>query len=134
MESEVFSDHNPQGCLTNSYLEMAEVLLQYLVLHKEVEMKFARSGVLSESMSTVAWSIGMADKAQSHTVRCPLRRVLTAVQRASQTGPLAVASIAYVEKPMSDVAYRRFEKNMYLTLCFSRCSPLYSYYRSNNPG
>ena len=47
--SEFLSDHNPQVCLTNSDLEMAEFLLQYLVLQKEVEMKFSIASVLSEN-------------------------------------------------------------------------------------
>ena len=107
--------------------------LKIFFLHKEVEMQFSRAFVLPENMPTVAWLIGMVDKAQAHTAICLLRG-LTAVQRASQTGPLTVASIAGVKKSMADVAYRSFENPVYLTLCFSRCSPLHSYYHSNNTG
>ena len=91
----------------NSDLEMAAVLLQYLVLHKEVEIQFARSGVLSDNTPTEAWLACIPDKEQSHTP-VHLLRVLAAVQRTLQSGPLNVAFISGVEKSMSGVASRRF--------------------------
>jgi hypothetical protein len=36
--TQVVSNDNPHGRLTNSDLEMAALLLQYMVLHQEVEM------------------------------------------------------------------------------------------------
>ena len=130
-EIEVVSEHNPQSCLTNSYLEMAAVILKNLVLHKEVDMKFARSGVLSDNTPTVEWLIRMADKAQLNTAGSLLRG-LTSLPRASQVGPLTVASIAGVENSMDDVASHSFGKTAYLILCFYHCSSLlYPYHRNN---
>jgi hypothetical protein len=43
--SQVVSNDNPQGRLTNSDLKMATILLQYMVLHQEVEMQFAHTTV-----------------------------------------------------------------------------------------
>lgn len=109
-EIEVVSEHNPQGRLTNSDLEMAAVILKNLVLHKEVDMKFARYGVLSDNTPTVAWSTHMTDKTQFHTSGI-LIIGLTDVQRASHAGPLTVASIAGVENSMAGVASRSFGHN-----------------------
>jgi hypothetical protein len=83
---------------------MAAVLLHYMVLQKEVEMQFARAGVLSDNTPTVAWTTRMADKSQSPTAG-RLLRGLAAIQRASQAGPLTVASIAGVERPPERLVY-----------------------------
>jgi hypothetical protein len=115
--SQVVSDDNPHGRLTNSDLEMAAVLLHYMVLHQEVDMKFVRAGVLSDNTPTVAWSARMADKSQSPTAG-RLLRGLAAIQRASQAGPLTVASIAGVENSMADVASRSFGQNRVPDSCF----------------
>jgi hypothetical protein len=115
--SQVVSDDNPHGRLTNSDLEMAAVLLQYIVLQQEVDMQFARAGVLSDNTPTVAWTTRMADKSQSPTAG-RLLRGLAAMQRASQAGPLTVASIAGVENSMADVASRSFGQNRVPDTCF----------------
>jgi hypothetical protein len=114
---QVVSDDNPHGRLTNSDLEMAAVLLQYMVLQQEEDMQFARAGVLSDNTPTVSWSTRMADKSQSHTAG-RLLRGLAAIQRASQAGPLTVASIAGVENSMADVASRSFGQNRVPDSCF----------------
>jgi hypothetical protein len=115
--SQVVSDDNPHGRLTNSDLEMAAVLLHYMVLHQEVDMRFARAGALSDNTPTVAWTTRMADKSQSPTAG-RLLRGLAAIQRASQAGPLTVASIAGVENSMADVASRSFGQNRVPDTCF----------------
>ena len=43
---QVVLDDKPQGCLTNSDLEMVAVFLQHMVIQKEVEIQFAQAGVL----------------------------------------------------------------------------------------
>jgi hypothetical protein len=66
--------------------------------------------VLLDNMPTVAWSICMADKLQSPTVG-HLLRGLAAIQRASQAGPLTVASIAGVDNSMANVASHSIGQN-----------------------
>jgi hypothetical protein len=108
--TQVISNDNPHGRLTNSDLEMAAVLLQYMVLHQEVDMRFAWAGVLSDNTPTVAWTAHMADRSNAPTAG-RLLQGLAAIQRASQAGPLTVASIAGVENSMADVASRSFGQN-----------------------
>jgi len=80
-------------------------------------MQFARAGVLSDNTPTVAWTTRMADKSQSPTAG-RLLRGLAAIQRASQAGPLTVASIAGIENSMADVASRSFGQNRVPDSCF----------------
>jgi hypothetical protein len=108
--TQVVSNDNPHGRLTNSDLEMAALLLQYMVLHQEVEMWFARAGVLSNNTPTVAWTARMANKSNAPTAG-QLLRGLAAIQRASQTGLLKVAFIAGVKNSMADVASHSFGQN-----------------------
>jgi hypothetical protein len=115
--SQVVSNDNPHGRLTNSDLEMAAVLLQYMVLQREVEMQFARAGVLSDNTPTVAWTTRMADKTQSPSAG-RLLRGLAAIQRASQAGPLTVGSIPGVENSMADIASCSFSQNRVPDSCF----------------
>jgi hypothetical protein len=105
--SQVVSDTNPTGTLTNSDLEMAAALLHYMVLQTEVDLRFKRSGTLSDNTPTVAWTKRMADRSQSPTAG-RLLRGLAAVQRASQAGPYTVGSVAGVDNEMADVASRSF--------------------------
>jgi hypothetical protein len=107
ISSQVVSDNNPRGKLTNSDLEMAAVLLHYMVLQQQVELRYVRAGVFSDNTPTVAWSKRMADKSQSLTAG-RLLRGLAAMQRATSAGPLTVASIAGKKNDMADVASRSF--------------------------
>jgi hypothetical protein len=107
ISSQVVSNKNPRGCLTNSDLELAAVLLHYMVLQQEVDMRFKRAGVLSDNTPTVAWTKRMADKSQSPTAG-RLLRGLAAMQRETQSGPLTVASIAGRDNQMADVAFCSF--------------------------
>jgi hypothetical protein len=105
--SQVVSDSNPTGTLTNSDLELAAALLHYMVLQTAVDLRFKRAGTLSDNTPTVAWAKRMADKSQSPTAG-RLLRGMAAVQRASQAGPYTVASVAGVDNEMADVASRSF--------------------------
>jgi hypothetical protein len=105
--SQVVSDSNPTGNLTNSDLEMAAALLHHMVLQTEVDLRFKRSGTLSDNTPTVAWTKRMADKSKSPTAG-RLLRGMAAVQRASQAGPYTVASVAGIDNAMADVASRSF--------------------------
>jgi hypothetical protein len=56
ISSQVVADSNPTGTLTNSDLEMAAVLLHYMVLQQCTPMKHKRAGTFSDNTPTVAWS------------------------------------------------------------------------------
>jgi hypothetical protein len=86
---------------------MAAVLLHYMVLQQEVDLRYVRAGVFLDNTPTVAWSKRMADKSQSLTAG-RLLRGLAAMQRATSAGPLMVASIPGKQNDMADVASRSF--------------------------
>ncbi len=52
--SQVVSNANPRGTLTNSDLGMAAVLLHYIVLKQAVNLGYIRAGVWSDNTPTVA--------------------------------------------------------------------------------
>jgi hypothetical protein len=107
ISSQVVSDSNPTGNLTNSDLEMAAVLLHYMVLQQTTDMKHKRAGTFSDNTPTVSWSTRMADRSKSATAG-RLLRGLAAIQRATQAGPFTVASVAGKKNQMADVASRSF--------------------------
>jgi hypothetical protein len=107
ISSQVVSDKNPKGRLTNSDLEMAAVLLHYMVLQQQIDLRYVRAGVFSDNTPTVSWTKRMADKSQSLTAG-RLLRGLAAIQRSTKAGPLTVASIAGKTNTMADVASRSF--------------------------
>ncbi len=106
--SQVVTVDNPRGTLTNSELEMAAVLLHYMVLQQEVDLRYVRTGVWSDNTTTVAWTTRMADHSQAPTAG-RLLRGLAAFQRAVQAGPLTIGSIAGKDNDMADVASRSFD-------------------------
>ncbi len=125
ISNQVVSDSNPTGNLTNSDLEMAAVLLHYMVLQERTDMKHKRAGTFSDNTPTVSWSTRMADKSKSPTAG-RLLRGLAAIQRATQAGPYTVASVAGKKNQMADVASRSFhilDDGAFLTL-FQTTFPL----------
>ncbi len=105
--SKVVSNSNPTGSLTNSDLEMAAVLLHYMVLQQITPMKHKRAGTFSDNTPTVSWSTRMADRSKSPTAG-RLLRGLAAIQRETQAGPYTVASVAGKKNQMADVSSRSF--------------------------
>jgi hypothetical protein len=105
---QVISDSNPRGRLTNSDLEMAAVLLHYMVLQQEVNLRFIRTGIWSDNTPTVAWTKRMADRSQAPTAG-RLLRGLAAFQRSVQAGPVTIGSIAGKDNDMADIASRSFD-------------------------
>ena len=107
ISSQVVSDKNPRGRLTNSDLELAAVLMHYMILQQHVNLRYVRAGVFSDNTPTVAWSKRMADKSQYPTAG-RLLRGLAAMQRATRAGPLTVASVAGKTNDMADVSSRSY--------------------------
>jgi hypothetical protein len=109
--SQVISDTNPHGRLTNSDLEMAAVLLHYMALQQEVDLRFVRTGIWSDNTPTVAWTRRMADRSQALTAG-RLLRGLAAFQRATQAGPLTIGPIPGIQNAMADLASRSFTDHL----------------------
>jgi hypothetical protein len=107
ISSQVVSNSNPDGNLTNSDLEMAAALLHYMVLQQVTNMRHKRAGTFSDNTPTVSWSTRMADRSKGPTAG-RLLRGLAAVQRTTQAGPYTVASVAGKKNQMADVASRSF--------------------------
>jgi hypothetical protein len=98
ISSQVILDNNPTGSLVYSDLEMAAVLLHYMVLQQLVDMTHKRARTFSDNTPTVSWPTRIADRSKSPTAGC-LIRGLAAIQRESQVGPYTVASVAGEIKP-----------------------------------
>ena len=110
ISSQVVSDDNPKGRLTNSDLELAGVLLHYCVLESVVgseNMKHTRAGIFCDNTPAVYWTKRMADRSQSLTSG-RLLRGLAMRQRTNRSGPTTVAHEAGETNKMADVASRVF--------------------------
>jgi hypothetical protein len=69
--SQVISDSNPDGVLTNSDLELAGVLLHYLALEQIVlELQHIQVAIGCDNIPAVAWTTRMAMRASSPIAFC----------------------------------------------------------------
>lgn len=107
VSSQVVSEANPKGHLTNSDLELAGVLLHYSVLEEVLDnqMRHSRVGIFCDNTPAVYWTARMADKSQSATSG-RLLRGLAMRQRNNHSGPMTVAHVAGDDNTMADVASR----------------------------
>ena len=103
--SQVVSDSNPNGSLTNSDLEQAAVLLQFSVLEQHVDMRHRSSLIFSDNSPTVAWSERMADRSRAPTAG-RLLRGFGMMQREAHAAPVLVAPVAGADNDMADFASR----------------------------
>jgi hypothetical protein len=103
----VVSDSNPLGTITNSDLEMAGVVLHQLVLERLVDLRHNRSVIHCDNTPSVSWSTRMSARGKFPTVAHRLLRGLAMRQRTTHSACPAVISIPGVENTMADVASRR---------------------------
>jgi hypothetical protein len=104
--SQVLSEKNPDGQLTNSDLEMAGVLLQYLVLEEPVPNLSRRQAVIGcDNSLAVAWMRRMAAQASS-PVAHRLLRGLAMRQRTTRAAPPNIFHTAGKLNILADVASR----------------------------
>jgi hypothetical protein len=122
---DLVSFDNPNGCITNSDLEMAGVCLHQLVLETLVDLKHVRSVIHCDNSPSVAWVTRMASRSTS-PVAHRLLRGLAMRQRVTQSAPPTVVSIAGVENDLADVASRAPEK-MGSVLRGDAVSPLFAH-------
>ena len=99
---------NPHGTLTINDLEMAGLLLHYLVLEQLVDMLHQHVAAWVDNTSTVSWATKLSSS--KSVVGQRLVRALCLRLCANQSSPLAAWSIAGALNGMADLASRSFRK------------------------
>ena len=102
---DVVSDANPNGRLTNSDLEMAGVVLEQAVLLATTNMRRKRSVINCDNTPSVSWVHRMASRASSN-VSHRLLRGMAMLQRATESAPPELVSVAGDDNDMADIASR----------------------------
>ena len=106
IQARLVSDANRDGDISVSDLEMAGLLLHYVVLEYLVVLRHRRIGAFCDNTPTVAWAAKLASK-RSKVAGC-LLRALALRQRVQRSSPLITLSIAGVANVMADVSSRSF--------------------------
>lgn len=104
--SEVVSDNNPEGRLTNSDLELAaEVMAVAVALSVAPKVKHVPLGTLCDNTPTVSWIEKLASKAKGPTAG-RLLRGLAVMLHGNKAGRLTTVHVPGVDNVMADVASR----------------------------
>ena len=104
---EVISDKNPTGKLTNSDLEMAAIVLGWLVLEGiDADLRHAHVGIYSDNTPSVSWTNKMASKRSN--IAGHLLFALAMRQRLCRASPLCTLHIAGIINDMADIPSRSF--------------------------
>jgi hypothetical protein len=104
----VVSFNNPTGTITNSDLEMAGMVLHYLVLEHLTRLRHVHVAAWCDNTPTVSWT----NKLSSSRSRVPgrLARALALHIHANESSPLISVSIAGVINQMADITSRTFSR------------------------
>ena len=104
--SDVISDNNPNGSLTNSDLELAaEVLAVGVIMDRGPCIKHAPIGTLCDNTPTVSWVEKMASKAKTPTAG-RLLRGLAFMLHCQHAGRLTTIHVPGTDNVMADIASR----------------------------
>jgi hypothetical protein len=116
------STSNPTGDITNSDLEMAGVLLTWLVLEQiaQQSLKFSHVGIFCDNTPSVAWANRLTSS--KSIIAGHLLRALALRQHLHQTSPLLTISIAGEANTMADVASRSFRDQRFTSTNTSFCT------------
>ena len=106
IQARLVSWSNPQGDLTINDLEMAGLLLQYLVLELLVSLLHEHVAAWCDNTSTVSWARRMTSSRS--TIGHRLVRALMMRINVNQASPLVTVSIQGCRNDMADVASRSF--------------------------
>eukprot|EP00978_Attheya_sp_CCMP212_P004556 scaffold9947_cov44-Attheya_sp.AAC.1 len=107
IQDRLVSWSNPKGDITNSDLEMAAHLMQWLALELTQDVRHQHAAIASDNTATVAWARRL-DSKRSHVAK-RLLRVLAVRQRVCRASPLLTISIAGKDNDMADAASRWFK-------------------------
>jgi hypothetical protein len=94
--------------ITINDLEMAGLLLQYLLLEQIVPMEHLQTAVWCDNTSAVSWTTKMSSS--KSIIGQQLTRALACRMIINRSSHLAALSIAGVDNPMADLASRSFKK------------------------
>jgi len=109
IQDRVVAFSNPTGDITNSDLEMAGLLGEYLVLEHLAPLKLSHAAAWCDNTPTVSWANKMSSSKSMVAAR--LVRALAMRLHINQASPLVTWSIAGVKNIMADVASRFFNKS-----------------------
>ena len=103
----VVSDKNPRGTITNSDLEMAAILLQWLILEQIATTRHRSALARSDNTPACSWATKMSPK---NPIAARLVRALALRQRICQASPMATIHVAGKANDIADIPSRSFRK------------------------
>jgi hypothetical protein len=109
IQQAVVSCDNPTGTITNSDLEMAGMLVHYLVLEHLTDLRHLHVAAWCDNTPTVSWTKKLSSSRSAIAGR--LTRALAMRILANEASPLISVSIAGTENRMADMASRTFHRN-----------------------
>ena len=102
----IVSDNNPTGTITNSDLELAGLLMLWLVMEEVCDVQDAHVALFSDNSPTVHWVQRLAAK-HSHVAMQLIRALALRLQLAGAS-PLTPMHIAGVNNSLTDIPSRSF--------------------------
>jgi len=125
IQQDIVSLENPQGKITNSDLEMAGLLLQWLVLEQFADLAHTHVSCWCDNTPTIAWASRLLSTKAPTAAR--LLRTLALHMLECRASPLTAQHIPGVENKMADFASRSFDQHKtaeeFLTTFHNRFSP-----------
>ena len=104
----VISFDNPTGDITNSDLEMAGLLVEFIVLEYLVPLEGQHAAAWCDNTPTVSWATKLSSSKSMIAAR--LIRALALRLRANRASPLIPLSIAGIDNIMADISSRLFSR------------------------
>ena len=105
IKDDLVSDKNPKGRITNSDLEMAGLLLLFLIMEAVcIDLGETHIGLYSDNSPTVSWVRRLASR--HSVVAAQLVRALTHRMKAARTSPLTPFHIRGIHNAMTDIPSR----------------------------
>jgi hypothetical protein len=99
---------NPNGDITNSDLEMAGLLTEYLVLEHLVPLQFAHTSAWCDNTPTISWANKLSSSKSMAAAR--LVQALAMHLHTNQASPLITWLIAGVLNILANMASRTFHQ------------------------
>ena len=106
ISANIVSDDNPTGSITNSDLEMAGLLMLWLIIEDVCMVKDAHIALFSDNYPTVHWVQRMA--AKHSTIAMQLLRALALRLQLAEASPLIPLHIPGMDNAMTDIPSRSF--------------------------
>ncbi len=106
ISSNIVSDSNPNGTITNSDLKLAGLLVLWLVMEDVCDITNAHVALFSDNSPTVHWVQRLA--AKHSAVAMQLIRALALRLQLAHASPLTPLHIAGVDNALTDIPSRSF--------------------------